>query len=368
MDPLIAIVGCASDSRKDDLKLVNPERARNAAEEIGRELAKAGCRILVYSSSADFIEVDVVRGFMSAKAGRAGSIQVRYPLSRPQEPFPLQQDNEDLFDWCPDRSSDWEVAFYRSLEEVDGMILIGGGSSTLIGGLVAMGHRIPILALAAFGGAAAKVWESLSVDRDLATREDISLMARPKWGADSAKECVQALLGQRERLQREQQALRLQELRKSGLLKKQALVAMALFFISLAAVPVAWGGLVSYLWLLFLLFFSPMLGGVSGATIRMVFDWREGATPLAPHSAWITVALGLISGGVSGLLFISAQLSALPAGTDQVVAKLQEAQASRLVPFALAIGFIAGFTLDAVFRKLTGIEVVRTEAVEVKKT
>jgi hypothetical protein len=292
---------------------------------------------------------------------------VRYPLARPQDPFPNQEESEDLFDWCPDRSSDWEVAFYRSLEEVDGMLLIGGGSSTLIGGLVAMGHRIPILALAAFGGAAAKVWESLSIERDLATHEDISLMARPKWSADSAKELVQALLDQRGRLQREQQALRLQELRKSGLLKKQALVAMTLFLVALTAVPVAWGGLVNYLWLLFLLFFSPMLGGVSGATIRMVFDWREGATPLTPHSAWITVALGLIAGGVSGLLFISAQLSALPAGSDQVVAKLQEAQASRLVPFALVIGFIAGFTLDAVFRKLTGMDVVRTEAVELKK-
>jgi hypothetical protein len=43
------------------------------------------------------------------------------------------------------------------------------------------------------------------------------------------------------------------------------------------------------------------------------------------------------------------------------------AQASRLVPFALSIGFIAGFTLDAVFRKLTGLDVVRTEAIEGKK-
>jgi hypothetical protein len=157
------------------------------------------------------------------------------------------------------------------------------------------------------------------------------------------------------------------ELRKSGALKKQAWVAMGLFFVALAAVPIAWGGLVNYLLLLFLLFFSPMLGGVSGATIRMIFDWREGPTPHTPQSAWTTAALGLIAGGVSGLLFISAQLSALPSGTDEVVARLQVAQASRLVPFALSIGFIAGFTLDAVFRKLTGLDVVRTEAIEGKK-
>ena len=75
-----------------------------------------------------------------------------------------------------------------------------------------------------------------------------------------------------------------------------------------------------------------------------------------------------LSQGVSGLLFISAQLSAMPSDSGEVMAKLQQAQASRLVPFALAIGFIAGLTLDAVFRKLTGIDVVRTEAVEMKKS
>jgi len=367
MGPLIAIVGCAADARKDELKLANPEAARKAAEEIGRELAKAGCRILVYNSSPLFIEFDVVRGFLAAKTGGAGAIQVRYPLNYPQEPFPDQAGNEEVFDWHPDRSADWEVAFYRSLEEIDGMLVIGGGSSTLIGGLVSLGYRKPILALAAFGGAAAKVWDSLSVERDLPTREDISLMARPKWSPESARECVRALLGQRERVERERQVQQLVELRKSGALKKQAWVAMGLFFVALAAVPIAWGGLVNYLLLLFLLFFSPMLGGVSGATIRMIFDWREGPTPHTPQSAWTTAALGLIAGGVSGLLFISAQLSALPSGTDEVVARLQVAQASRLVPFALSIGFIAGFTLDAVFRKLTGLDVVRTEAIEGKK-
>jgi len=367
MSPLISIVGCATDARQAELNLVHPDRARQAAEEMGRALAQAGCRILVYSSSPDFIEFDVVRGFMSAAGGRTDSVQVRYPLSCSLDPFPNQEQNEALFDWHPDRSNDWEVAFYRSLEEVDGMLLIGGGSSTLISGLVAMGHRIPIVALAAFGGAAAKAWEALSVERDLATGQDILLMARPKWTSDSAKELVAALLGQRARLQEEKKMLRLEELRKSGVLRRHAILAILLFVVALVAVPVAWGDFVRYRWLLFLLFFSPMLGGVSGATIRMVFDCRQKATPLAPHSALITGALGLIAGGVSGLLFISAQLSALPAGTDEVVARLQEAQASRLVPFAVSIGFIAGLTLDMVFRKLTGIDVVHSEVVEVKQ-
>ncbi len=366
--PLIAVVGCASEARKDVLKVYDADIARRAAEDVGRELAKAKCRLLIYSSCPDFIEFEVVRGYMAANSAGTNLIQVRYPLSVSQAPFPGQTDCEQLFDWRPDRSNDWEVSFYRSLEEVDGIILIGGGDSTLIAGLVAMGHRLPTFALASFGGAAAKVWESLSAQRDLVSPEDVSLMARPKWTPETAKACVASLQGQRDRLEAEAQTRKLLEVRRSGILTRQAVVAAILFIAAIAAVPVAWGNELSYRSLLFLLFLCPVLSGISGATIRMIFDWRQGATPHAASSALVTAALGLVAGGVSGLLFISAQLSAIPQTNDAVVAKLQAAQASRLVPFALAIGFVAGLTLDAVFRKLTGIDVVRTDVVEVKKS
>ena len=84
MGPLIAIAGSAADKRREELQLVDPVTARKAAEEIGRELAKAGCRILIYSTEPEFIESDVVQGYVSSKKGESGSIQVRYPL----EPSP----------------------------------------------------------------------------------------------------------------------------------------------------------------------------------------------------------------------------------------------------------------------------------------
>ena len=369
MGPLIAIAGSAADKRREELQLVDPVTARKAAEEIGRELAKAGCRILIYSTEPEFIESDVVQGYVSSKKGESGSIQVRYPLSRPQPRRPEYGEYDGLFEWVPTQSSTWEVAYYRSVEEVDGMVLIGGGYSTLVGGLVAMGHHVPILALAAFGGAASKVWESLSAEHGLASREEISFMARPQWSEESGKHCVDILLAQRARLQQERERKRLEELGQSGIVSRQAMIAMLLFLIALAAVPIAWaeGFSIGYRGLLWLSFFSPLLGGVSGATIRMVFDWRQGNVAYTPQSAWITSALGLVAGGVSGLLFISAQLSAVPVGSSDIVARLQEAQATRLVPFALAIGFIAGLTLDAVFRKLTGLDVVRADIVDIKK-
>ena len=161
MGPLIAIAGSVADKRKDELKLGDPATARKAASEIGRELATAGCRILVYSTEPEFIESDVLSGYVGSNKATPRSIQVRYPLSRPQPLAPEYAARDALFEWLPTQSSEWEVAFYRSVEEIDGMLLVGGGYSTLVGGLVAMGQHVPIVALAAFGGAASKVWESL---------------------------------------------------------------------------------------------------------------------------------------------------------------------------------------------------------------
>ena len=60
--PLIAVVG-------DAKKTKNPEIARRAAEDLGAELAKRGCRILVYSSSPEFVEWELarLRGFAAQK-------------------------------------------------------------------------------------------------------------------------------------------------------------------------------------------------------------------------------------------------------------------------------------------------------------
>jgi hypothetical protein len=370
-NPLIAIVGSVNPARAEELDLQELDTAVQAAEDLGRELARAGCRILVYSSHPEYVEHHVVRGYLDSGEGKPRSIQVRYPLSAPQPDFPDQAANKRLFDWRPSQSRDWEVAFYRSLEGVDGLILIGGGSSTLVSGLVAMGHRIPILALAAFGGAATTVWQSLSVERDLATRDDIALMARPGWTGDSASELVAGLLRQRRTLLEQQRRDLLERLRQGRAIKLHAALSAALFVAALAVVPLTWGrGGLSRELLFWALFFCPVLGGVSGATIRLVFDFREGTLPLTTQSALTTAALGLVAGGIAGLLFITAQMTGIPSGLDgevqkTVVEALQRDQAKNLVPFALAIGFLAGLTLDAVFRRLIRSSVLRTEGVEV---
>lgn len=67
--------------------------------------------------------------------------------------------------------------------------------------------------------------------------------------------------------------------------------------------------------------------------------------------------LGLVAGGFAGVLFVTAQLTANPDVLDNV-AESVASYARRSIPFALAVGFVAGLTSDAVFGKLLGLDVV----------
>ena len=46
--------------------------------------------------------------------------------------------DREYFNEKVDASSDWEVSFYRSLSKVDGLLVLGGGPSTLIAGQIAL--------------------------------------------------------------------------------------------------------------------------------------------------------------------------------------------------------------------------------------
>ena len=352
-EPIIAIVGN-----------VKSDGAPAAAEALGRELAKAGFRILVYSSGVDYLEGCIVRGYVASGVHGRNSVQVRYPLRGEKPAFPEQQTHGEIFDWRPDHSQDWEMSFYQSLNEVDGILLVGGGVSTMISGVVAMGHRIAILAIASFDGAAAKVWGALRPGPDLPSADDVSLMARPGWGDDRAADCVATLKAQITRKVEEERQRRIDERRRETWVTWQALFALLVFAAAVVSVPVAWAwplGEVPAIWLLFM---TPLLAGVAGSTIRSVFDLRQGSAPLTGQSAVTTAALGLIAGGVAGLLFITAQVTTTPASGGHIV--LTE-QARRLVPFGVLIGFVAGLTLDAVFRKLIASDVVDLSEIEAKK-
>ena len=73
--PLIAIVGSVDATRRDyDPPLRNATLAKQAAEELGGELARAGCGLIVYTDEPGFIEADVVRGYINSGSATPKSI------------------------------------------------------------------------------------------------------------------------------------------------------------------------------------------------------------------------------------------------------------------------------------------------------
>lgn len=341
--PLIAIVGDANPQRKFDPVMKDPGKARRAAEELGTELAQRGARLLVYGGP--FLEADVVRGFVAGKPAEDRCILMWYSKDQEPQPFAEEADHPNLFERHSERGADWEIAFYRAIARADGVILIGGGNATKICGQVAIGTRMPLLSLAEFGGAAKKVWETLSAGEDLPNRDEINLMAQP-WTNGAAAACVKALFAQRDRRRTAEGA-------PPPIL---SIIAGLLFLAALAIVPWVWGQNAFPVWMLF---FAPLLAGGAGAAIRPMVDRLRGTQGAVP-AVLATVVLGLVAGGIAGVLFVTAQLTADPTLTDG--AKIIP-YAQRSIPFAVGVGFIAGLTSDGVFGKLLGLEVVRSSGI-----
>src|SRR4051794_18473212 len=96
----IAIVGSVAEDPVPELGLRDPGTARHAAQAIGRELAQRGLAIVVYSADPQFIEADVVRGYVESGAAEPGSIEIRQP--RTSGPgFAEAADASQLFDSRP---------------------------------------------------------------------------------------------------------------------------------------------------------------------------------------------------------------------------------------------------------------------------
>jgi hypothetical protein len=137
-----------------------------------------------------------------------------------------------------------------------------------------------------------------------------------------------------------------------------SVLAAALFLAALAIVPWVWGGNSLEVWMLFI---APLLAGGAGASIRPVIDGMRGSQA-ATSTVLAVVVLGLIAGGIAGVLFVTAQLTADPQLSAAAEA-VTSAYAKRSIPFAVGVGFIAGLSSDAVFGKLLGLDVTRTAGV-----
>jgi hypothetical protein len=344
MQPVIAVIGSVNPLRTYDPPMANAAEAEEAAVAIGGELALRGCRILVFSSRPEYVEQAVVRGYVESGHAVPGAIEVRARYGA-DTAFPEMDHHPHLFLVQPEPTADWEVTFYRSLLSIDGVVLIGGGRSTFVAGLIALSRDIALAPVAAFGGAAERVWRRLSGSQ--AAEEDRATLAQP-WQVGAAETVASALLAQHVRrldaAERSRRAGAAARRRTTyGLLFSLLLLLLALSTVPLAfALPAGrWPGLT-------VLVVAAFLASIWGAVIRNAYD--DGAQ-------WLrSAALGSAAGSVAFLLFVAAQMST---NSDLFASD----GVRQLIFFVLAISFIGGFTSEVVYRKLRDQDVTETSAV-----
>ncbi|MFG1677567.1 hypothetical protein [Micromonospora sp. NPDC049282] len=350
--PTVAVVGSLATGRSYDPPLRDVAVAARAAEEIGRELAQRGCGLVVFSSDEGFIEAAVVRGYVRSGLARPGSVEVRGPYRAGPTEFPEARAHPELFDTRPEPTPDWEVSFYRVLLHVDATLLIGGGRSTFIAGLIALSRRAAVAPVGTFGGAAEKAWHRMHGEPDAASEEDLSAMVST-WRPGSAEAIVGSLLRQHERRLSEQEQVRRQAAAETRRRAWSLLSALVLLTAGLAALPAATAWRPGTWAAVTLLVFGPLCAAMSGALIRNVFD---------EVGEWLRAAVfGAAAGGLSAVLFLAAQLTTNPN-------LLQGDSAARLGYFVVPVGFAAGLAFDAVLTKLRGTDVVRTQPVDATTT
>ena len=363
-DPLIAIVGSADPNRTDYTPpLQQLDKLHAGAEELGKELAEKSYRIVVYSSNPAFIEADVVRGYVGSGKAQPNSIQVRYPQqnSDGNVPFFEESTRRDLFDPRLDPNPNWEVSYYASLNEVDGIVLLGGARSVFVTGVLAQIFTIPLVSIATFGGSAQAVWSLAG--NSLASAEERNLMARRSWHPDSAPGLVRSLGEQLKR--RSAKAVQIEEDRqkKSGEHQKRAQIAGLLFLGSIACTalgmfldksPVLVFGLTFFL--------TPLLSGAAGAVTRTILNARQGGIYKEEDPTLVAIVLGMIAGFASALLFALAQWASNPLSFSGGVPP----SLRNLLPFLLIIGLTGGLTLELVYRKLQETKPSSTEPIETR--
>jgi hypothetical protein len=337
--PYVAVVGGLWQLQED-----KAAQAKEVGKAIGAELAKAGFGLVVYFSNDASLEPHVVSGYCAALADGVGSIRVRYAESqRGQIKFIEEPKHQDIFEHRLFPGQDWEVPFYRSLAEqeaVDAVVLLGGSTSTLIAGQIAVARRLPILAVDEFGGSAAKIWNQLA--------QAFPDNSYPSWGKRTAEKFVEQLKQQcMEVAARRTVALRREQMLTEIIAQRNKVsIAAAAFVLLLVSLffGMAYTPVPAFYPLLMLA--GLVTGGATGALVRAV-HW--GPAEIDPRTSLL---LGSIAGFVVGLAYLIPQWVSssgllAPKATDVVTAtdKIQFVSAV-LVAISAGVGF------DTVFSRL----------------
>jgi hypothetical protein len=285
----------------------------------------------------------VVSGYVSAGGAGKGSIRVRYAESqRGQVKFPEEKDYQELFDPQLFPGPHWEAPFYRSLAEEDGVdavLLLGGETSTLIAGQIAVARRLPILTIDEFGGSAAKIWNQIAQAfpnknyHAWATRSVASHVARLK------EDCA-ALAQRRAQMRAREQAFSLMTAQRTKILHAAAafvcLLATLFFGMVYTPYPAVYP---------FITFAGLIAAGATGALTRVVLWGPPESDPRA------SLLLGSIAGFVVGLAYLIPQWVGAPGVLAPDTNSISATDKIQLAS-AILVAISAGVGFDTVFNRL----------------
>jgi hypothetical protein len=338
--PFVAVIGGFLELDKAKLR-----EAHAAAREIGKELAKAGFGLVVYLSDEKSLEPYVVSGYCEALAAGSGAIRVRYSQNQRGLVRFKEEPREELFAHHLFPGNDWEVPFYRSLAEEDGVdavLLVAGGTTTLIAGQIAVARRLPILAVDAFGGSAQKIWEQLAhVDEHQlgwGTRPVQELVVRLK------DEC--AAVAQRRREARQHEQTREQMLSKLTAERGRTRYAAGAFLALLAVCFLGFVYTPSVTFYPFVMLVGLISAGATGALVRAILWGQEDG------DAWTSLTLGAIAGFVVGLVYLIPLWVGAPGGVLSAKAATVEATDKIQFGYAVLVAISGGIGSDTVFSRL----------------
>lgn len=327
--------------------------AKKAAKAIGEELAKAGLGLVVFESAGASLEPHVVDGYVAGLSEPTPKvIRKRFAESQRGARFAQEDDKKwaGLFDSDLSPIDDWQAPFYRSLaneKDVDGVLLLGGGETTLNAGWIAVGRHLPILAVHGFGGSAEKIWRYLAQISPgypaWATQTPAALVERLKKDCDKAAARRAGTLEKEQRdaaeaveKARDAAAAAMERRQKAfascAIVALVAILALAIEFSSSDAYPG-------------LMFVGLILAGATGALGRAVFWGSEANEP------WRSLLLGAIAGFAVGLAYLVPQLVGDPQLlTPKTPDQISHARVEFLLVVLVALS--AGVGFDTVFNRL----------------
>ena len=276
-----------------------------------------------------------------------------------------------LFDPGIDPNPRWEASFYQSLPEVKGVLIMGGGSATLIMGLMALASRMPVVSLACFGGSGEEIW-AMAANKPWFDPQDINEMGRVGWTDGMAEKLVKSFDCQRANIEKLDQARVAAVTRINNDLEKRSQYATRLGIVSalLTALGVfgnqPFKGSIAWLVIYALCFIAiPVSAGIAGAMFLTLRQSRSLSSLVPTPSIKETTAHGLWAGLGSAMLFFVSQVTA-----NRDIKSLSQAVIEGtsgleiLLLFSLMIGFVAGLTYEAVFGKWEAVDASRAGVLE----